>query len=105
MKKLFAIAVLALSALTVASAKTYTIVLAHSTKAGTVQLKAGQYKLKVDGANAVFTDAKSQSFTTPVKVQSTEKKFEQTRVQTTTQGADEVLTEIDLGGSTTKLGF
>jgi hypothetical protein len=106
MKKFLVIAGLALSSLTVLSAKTYEIVLSAPTKAGSVQLKPGQYKLKVDGANAIFTDLNtSKSYTTPVKVQNGDKKFDDTRVQSTKDGDSEKINEIDLGGSKTKLGF
>jgi hypothetical protein len=106
MKKLIAISALALSSLTVLSAKTYDIILTAPTKAGSVQLKPGQYKLKVEGSNATFTDQNSsKSFTTPVKVESTDKKFDDTKVQSTKDGDMDKLEEIDLGGSKTKLGF
>ena len=106
MKKFLVVAGLALSSLTVVSAKTYDIVLSNPTKVGSVQLKPGQYKLKVDGANAVFTDAtSSKSFTTPVKVENGDKKFDDTRVQSTKDAYGDRINEIDLGGSKTKLGF
>jgi hypothetical protein len=106
MKKLFAVAVLAVSSLSILSAKTYEIVLSSATKAGTLQLKPGQYRLKLDGSNATFTDVNTtKSFTTPVKVQNTEQKFDSTKVQTTKDGDTERLQEIDLGGSKTKLEF
>jgi hypothetical protein len=106
MKKILVVAALAFSSLTVVSAKTYEIILSGPTKAGSVELKAGQYKLKVDGANAIFTDINSaKSFTTPVKVETTDKKFDDTRVQTTKDGSVDKIEEIDLGGSKTKLGF
>src|SRR5690349_8520770 len=106
MKRFLVVAAMAIASLTVVSAKTYEIVLSGPTKAGSVQLKAGQYKLKVEGANAVFTDVNSsKSFTTPVKVQNTDKKFDDTKVQTTKDGNVDRIDEIDLGGSKTKLGF
>ncbi len=106
MRKFIVVATLALSSLTVVSAKTYEIVLSGPTKAGSVKLKPGQYKLMVDGANAIFTDVNSnKSYTTPVKVQTTDKKFEDTRVQSTKDGDSDSIQEIDLGGSKTKLGF
>jgi hypothetical protein len=106
MKKFVVMAALALSSLTVVSAKTYDIVLSNPTKVGSVQLKPGQYKLKVDGANAIFTDANtSKSFTTPVKVETGDKKFDDTRVQSTKDAGGDRINEIDLGGSKTKLGF
>lgn len=106
MKKILVVAALALSSLTIVSAKTYEIILSGPTKAGSVELKPGQYRLKVDGANATFTEVNSaKSFTTPVKVQTGEKKFDDTKVQTTRDGNVDKIEEIDLGGSKTKLGF
>jgi hypothetical protein len=106
MKTLLAVGVLAVSSLSILSAKTYDLTITGPTKAGSVQLKAGQYRLKVDGANATFTDVStSKSFTTPVKVETTDKKFDDTKVQSTKDGDAERIEEIDLGGSKTKLGF
>jgi len=106
MKKFMLVAGLALSSLTVLSAKTYDIVLSNTTKAGALELKPGQYKLKVEGSNAVFTDtSKGKSFTTPVKVETGDQKFNDTRVQSVKEGETEKINEIDLGGSKTKLGF
>ena len=106
MKKFLVVAGLALASLTVVSAKTYEITLSTSTKVGSVQLKPGQYKLKVDGTNATFTDLNTaKSFTTPVKVENGDKKFDDTRVQSVKDGENDRINEIDLGGSKTKLGF
>ena len=106
MKKIFLTAVLAASALTIANAKTYDIIVSNTTKAGSVELKAGEYKLKVDGSNATFTSVdSSKSFTTPVKVENSDQKFDQTKIETTKDGDQDRLQEIDLGGSHTKLGF
>ena len=106
MKNILVVSLLVVSGFAIASAKTYDILLSSPTKAGSVQLKAGQYKLKIDGANAIFTDINSsKSFTTPVKVENSDQKFDDTRVQTTKDGDGERIEEIDLGGSKTKLGF
>ena len=106
MKKFLVVAGLALSSLTVLSAKTYEIVLSSKTKAGSVELQPGQYRLKVEGANAIFTDTeKGKSYITPVKVETSDKKFDDTRVQSVKDGDTEKIQEIDLGGSKTKLGF
>lgn len=106
MKKSFAIGVLTLSSLCILSAKTYQITITSLTKAGTVQLKAGQYTLKVQGNNAVFTSLDNdKSYTVPVKVEAAGAKFDDTQVQSTKDGDTEKIQEIDLGGSTTKLGF
>jgi hypothetical protein len=100
------VAALAIASLTVVSAKTYQITLSSPTKAGSIQLKAGQYKLTVNGSNAIFTEVdSSKSFTTPVKVENVDTKFDDTRVQSTKEGDTDKIEEIDLGGSKTKLGF
>jgi len=100
------VAVLALSSLSFAAGKTYSIVVSHPAKAGSVQLAPGEYKLKVDGNSAVFTDAhSSKSVTTPVKVETGEKKFNYTAVDTSKDGSAERIDSIELGGSTTKIEF
>ena len=111
MKKLL-VAALAMASLVFAgtrntkSSKSYSITLSAPATAGSVQLKAGQYKLKVEGDNAVFTNVENdKSFTTPVKVQSVDQKFDETRVQTVKEGESDKIHEIDLGGSKTKLDF
>jgi len=103
-KSLLLIGTLALAG--IASAKSYDIVLAGPTKAGSVQLAAGEYSLKVQGSNAIFTNVETgKSFTTAVKAQDAGKKFDQTAVESTSQnGADQIKT-IDLGGSTTQLNL
>lgn len=106
MKKLLAIGVLTLSSLSLLSAKTYEILISAPTKAGSVQLKAGQYTVKVEGSNAIFTEVKSsESFTTPVQVETGDKKFDDTKIQRTKDGNTDRLEEIQLGGSKTKLEF
>lgn len=100
--------VLAFSTLSLASAKTktYELTLSGPTKAGNVELKAGQYRLKVDGNNATFIYVDTdKSFTMPVKVETTDKKFDATRVDADKQGDTDVLKDIQLGGSNVKIDF
>jgi hypothetical protein len=101
-KSLLFIGTLALAG--IASAKSYDIVLSAPAKAGAVQLNAGEYSLKVQGSNAVFTNMETgKSFSAPVKVQTGSKKFENTAVDTEKEnGADEIKS-IELGGSNTQL--
>jgi hypothetical protein len=106
MRKFLVLASLAICSLTVVSAKSYEIILSGPTKAGNVTLKPGQYTLKVNGGNAIFTEVtSSKSFTTPVKVETNDKKYNDTRVQSSKDGSTDKIDEIDLGGSKTKLGF
>lgn len=106
MNRLLLVGALALSTLSLASAKTYSVTLTQATSAGTVQLAAGEYHLKVQGANAIFTNVdNNKSFTVPVKVESAEKKFDQTAVDTTQASGSSKVESIEAGGSTTKLEF
>jgi len=106
MKKMFLAGVLSLASLTIVSAKSYEIVISAPTKVGNVKLQPGQYSLKVQGANAVFTNMdNAKSFTTPVKVENSDTKFDSTKIQSSKQGDTDQIQEIDLGGSKTKLGF
>ena len=101
-KSLLCIGTLALASL--ASAKSYDIVLSSPAKAGSLELNAGEYSLKVKGSTAVFTNVETgKSFTAPVKVQEGSKKYDNTAVDTQkSNGADEIKT-IELGGSNTQI--
>ena len=106
MNKLFAVTALAVSTMAIASAKSYDIQLLSATKAGNLQLKAGEYKLKLEGKSVIFTQVNSSnSFTTTAKIEAGAQKFDETRVETKKQGDSQILQEIDLGGSRTKLEF
>jgi len=105
-KSLLLVGALTLSSLTLAYAKTYEISLSGPTKVGTLNLKPGQYRLKVDGANATFTEVEtSKQFTTAVKVNTADKKFEDTRVDADKNNGTDVVKDIELGGTKTKLEF
>jgi len=101
-KSLLLIGTLALAG--IASAKSYDIVLSAPAKAGSVQLAAGEYSLKVEGANAIFTSVKTgKSFTAAVKVEDAGRKFDETAVDSNNQNGADRITTIELGGSSTKL--
>ncbi|MGA2879584.1 MAG: hypothetical protein ABSG13_11590 [Bryobacteraceae bacterium] len=103
-KSLLIVGALALSSLGIASAKSYNIVLETPVKAGTTELKPGEYKLKVEGSQAVFTSAKDdKSLSVPVKIENSDKKFNDTLVETTNQGGMDAIQAIDLGGTHTRL--
>ncbi|HWC99939.1 MAG TPA: hypothetical protein VG456_24435 [Candidatus Sulfopaludibacter sp.] len=107
MKKSFILAgVLSLSAICFAGSKSYDINLSNPAKAGSVVLAPGQYKLQVQGTNAVFTDQKTRkTFTAPIKVETSAKKYQFTSVDTAPDAGSEKITSIELGGSTTQLAF
>ncbi len=105
-KSVLTLGAMALFTLGIASAKSYDIRLDNTTTVGSTQLKAGEYKVKVNGSEVTFTDANtSKSYTAPVKTETNTSKFDQTSVQTHNENGVDNLKEIDLGGSTTKLEF
>lgn len=106
MKKLIYVAVLTLCSLTFAIAKNYELTLSSTTKVGNLELKPGQYTLKVQGDKAIFTFVNTaKQFTTNVKVEATDQKFDTTRVNANKQGNVDIVKDIELGGSKTRLQF
>jgi hypothetical protein len=84
----------------IANAKSYDITLSQPTKAGSVQLAAGSYSLKLQGTNAIFTNTQTgKRFTTAVKMEDTGKKFDATAVITDTKDGDNHIMSVHLGGS------
>jgi len=89
-----------------AGTKQYSISFDKAVEVGSVKLAPGDYKVKVDGSNAVFTAEKNrQTFTAPVKVEKQAKKPEYTSVESKDQNGVEHVDAIDLGGSDVKLVF
>jgi len=107
MKKTFVLGVvLSLSSVVFAGQKAYDVIFSAPTKVGSIKLAPGQYTVKVDGSNAVFTNSQtSKSVSTAVKVENGTKKFPYTAVDSTKDGDSEKVNAIELGGSTTKLDF
>jgi hypothetical protein len=97
--------VLFLSGLCFAGQKSYDVIFSAPSTVSGVKLAAGEYKVKVDGANAVFTDSKSKSVTAPVKVDTGTKKYSYTAVDATKDGEVDKVNAIEFGGSTTRLEF
>ena len=105
-RTLFLLGVLAMSIVSIASAKSYNIAFNGRTMVGKTQLPAGDYTLKVEGANAVFTNVDSnKSVTAPVKIESVDTKYGVTSVETTEEGDAQHIRDIQLGGTNTKLDF
>jgi hypothetical protein len=113
MKKMFAVTMLALCSLFVLSAgpktqstKSYEISFSSNTKVGSTTLKPGDYSVKASGDNAIFTQTETgKQFTVPVKQESGDKKFDDTHVNAVKEGDVQVVNEIELAGSKTKLEF
>jgi len=107
MKKSFVLGVLlSLSTLAFAGPKSFTVVFDKTATVGSVTLVPGEYKVKVDGTNAVFTNKSNfKSVSTAVKVEAGEKKFKDTAIDTLKNGSGETVQSITIGGTTTKLEF
>jgi hypothetical protein len=102
MKKQFAI-LLAVAGLAMAAMKSYPVTLYSPAKVNGKELKAGDYKLEIDGDKAVLRSGKTQ-VESPVKVETGDTKFRSTSVRL--GGEDQKqLEEIRLGGTRTKLVF
>jgi hypothetical protein len=105
-KSILMVGALCLSSVSLVSAKSYDIHLSSPAVAGNVQLPAGSYTLKVDGANAVLKDVDSdKTYTAPVKVETEKQKYDETAVITSDISGQTVLKSIQLGGSNTLLEF
>jgi predicted ThiF/HesA family dinucleotide-utilizing enzyme len=96
---------LTVSAAILVIAASNTFVLANPANLGTHKMKPGQYEVSVKKDQAVITNEDGKSFSVPVKIEQEAKKFGQTMVGTKKGTGSEEVSEIDLGGSTTKLVF
>jgi hypothetical protein len=86
-------------------AKSYDLVFSTPMKAGNLNLKPGEYSMKLKGNTAIFTrlDTEKQ-FTAPVKIESAATKHTVTEVLTKT-GSVNTIQKIELGGSATDVEF
>jgi len=106
MKTMFATGALLLSLVAIGTAKSWDIVIDSSTKAGTVMLPAGNYTVKLNNNQALFTSEDGKKFTVPVKVNTgATKKYDATEVRTAKQGETTVIQAIDLSGTNEELQF
>jgi hypothetical protein len=105
MKKLLFTAALLFASVCAVSAKQYTVTFVRPVQVGAVKLAAGEYKIKVDGANAVFTSTDNKSQTAPAKIEKVVKKAPYTAAETKDVNGTEQLNAIDLEGADFKLVF
>jgi len=91
-------------ALMMASAATYKVTLLQPSVLNGNQLKAGEYRLNIGDSQVTITQGK-KSIEVPVKVENVQRKFDNTAVRYTEQDGKSMISEILLGGTTTKLVF
>jgi hypothetical protein len=97
-----ALAFLSAGVMTMSAAGTYKVSLHQDAVVGGKQVKAGDYKIEVKDNNTAVLKRGKDSVEVPVKAETAESKFRSTQVQYT-EGRN--LTEIRVGGTTTKLIF
>jgi len=106
MKSIILTGALALSSIAFAGTKSYDIVLTGPVQAGSTQLKAGTYTVKLAGSFAVLTNTTTaKSFLASVTIENSAQLHERTKVETSKQGNTERIVTIDLGGSNETLDF
>jgi len=102
---LFACGLLAVG-LSAAASRSCEIFLPAPTQAGSVLLQPGQYRVSVDGSEAVFQEVRSaRSFRTAVTVEDSPAEFEKTRILTSKNAGPRRVDAIEIEGSTTKIEF
>jgi hypothetical protein len=97
-KLMFAVATLGLGVASAASS--YSVKFYDSVWVGGTELKAGDYKVEVQGDKAVFKTGKSV-IEVPAALAASDKKYEFTSLVS----VDKKLHEIDLGGTKSKIVF
>ncbi|MGP0074067.1 MAG: hypothetical protein ACLPWF_19315 [Bryobacteraceae bacterium] len=103
-RSLLMVGAMTIASLNIASAKSYDIVLNAPAKAGTTELKPGEYKVKIEGSQAVFTNVQSNiSVSVPAQVENAQKKFPYTSLETTSQDGMDNIQAIDLADSNTRV--
>jgi hypothetical protein len=98
--------VFAIAGLVMAGTKSYEVSFSQPSKAGSVDLQPGDYKVALAGSKVTFTALKTgKSVETEATVQTSDKKFPQTLVDAELISGASKIHEIDLGGTTTKVLF
>ena len=103
MNRIF-LTILAFAGLAMAGMKTYTVSLLEPAMLGSTELKAGDYQLQVDGVQ-VTVHAGKVTAVAPMKEESNGVKYKETTIRLSESGGKQHITEICLGGTTTKLVF
>jgi hypothetical protein len=87
-------------------AKNYEISVRSATKVGSVVLKPGDYRIKVEGSNAIFSkEDSSTTFTTPGKLETVSSHFDKTILHQVQDGDQARITSIELKGTQSLLKF
>ena len=95
------LATMAMATLWANAAAMYDVRINNPAVVAGMELKAGDYSVDLKGTDALISKDGEKSITVPVTVEQQDKKFDETIINS----SDNVIKEIDLGGSKTKLKF
>jgi hypothetical protein len=97
---------LAIAGLSFAGTKSYEVTFDAPAVLGPMEVESGHYKITFDGSKVTLVNERNQkSFETTATVQTSEKKFSETIVESKRDGGKLLIDEIQLGGSKTALDF
>ena len=99
------IAIIAMVAVSLASAKTYTFTVAGRTEAGAAQLKPGEYRLKLDGPDVVLTDNEGRRIDVNLKLEEVDQKVSATSIFTSDADGMPRIVAIQFAGSKVRVVF
>jgi hypothetical protein len=86
-------------------AKTYNFSLSSPANVGAVELKAGNYKVQVEGSSVALKDDDGRKIDANAMVETVDQKFDQTSVVTSKTDGTNHLEYIELGGTKDKVEF
>jgi len=87
------------------AASSYRVTMSQAFLVGTTEMKAGDYRLEVDGDKVVFMDGKRMAGSATAKIETGDEKFARNTVRFSNGDGKYHLQEIHLGGTKTKLVF
>ncbi|MCC7497076.1 MAG: hypothetical protein IT160_05835 [Bryobacterales bacterium] len=99
------VAILALMSFAVLSAKTYTFTISEAAHTSATQLAPGDYKVKLDGQKPILEDSRGHQINTPMKVQTSKRKFDNTAVTVSNAKGTTQLESIELRGTHDRVVF
>ena len=97
---------LALTSFAFAGTKKYDVTFGSPAVLAGMEVESGQYQLSFDGSKVTLVNSNSRkSFETTATVQTSEKKYSETIVQSKRVDGKDLVNEIQLGGTKTALDF
>ena len=91
-------------ALVASAAPSYKVTITEPSMIAGSAVKPGEYRIVVNGEKATLTMGKT-TLDVPVKVESGAQKFQYTSVESRTEAGQNIVDDIQVGGTTTKLVF